>query len=82
MLEPGKMGMVIAPLFSIPLMLTAFALVHALVAIFGASVHWLGMFYVSMLFMGHFLFLPLMVTALADVVFDFRTRARKAKASK
>ena len=79
MLSEGKMGLVVAPLFSIPIMLAAFALVHALVAIAGVSTHWLGLFYMGMLFVGHLLFLPLMVAALADVVLDIRSRARKSK---
>ncbi len=79
LLDQGKMGLVIAPLFIIPLMLSGIALVHGLVAIMGASVHWLGMFYMSMLFMGHLLFLPLMTTALLDTVMDFRARVKKSR---
>jgi hypothetical protein len=76
-LSDDKLGMVIAPSFTIPILLSGIALVHGLVAIAGMSVHWLGMFYVALLFVGHLIYLPLLVTALLDVVFDFRSRFRR-----
>lgn len=76
-LSDDKLGMVVAPLFTIPILLSGIALVHGLVAIAGMSVHWLGMFYMALVFVGHLIYLPLVVTALLDVVFDFRSRFRR-----
>jgi len=81
-LSDDKLGMVVAPLFTIPILLSGIALVHGLVAIAGMSVHWLGMFYMALLLVGHLIYLPLLVTALLDVVFDFRSRFRREDSPK
>lgn len=82
LLAEGQLGMVIAPVFSIPLMLSGIALVHGLVAIAGVSAHWLGVFYMSLLFMGHLIYVPLIVTALLDVLVDFRARFKASRSDK
>jgi hypothetical protein len=81
-LSDDNLGMVIAPLFTIPLLLSGIALVHGLVAIAGVSAHWLGFFYMALIFIGHLVYLPLIVTAMIDVVIDFRSRFRRSKSSK
>jgi hypothetical protein len=79
LLEEGTLGLAVAPVFSIPILLSGVALVHGLIAIAGVSAHWLGLFYMLMLFVGHLVYLPLIVTALLDVVFDFRARDKQVK---
>ena len=79
LLAEGQMGLALAPVFSLPLMLSSVALVHGLVAIAGASVHWLGVFYLLLLFVGHFVYMPLIVVAVLDVMFDFRVRFRASR---
>jgi len=80
-LSDDNLGMVIAPLFTIPILFSGIALVHGLIAIAGMSIHWLGMFYVALLFVGHLVYLPLLVAALLDVAFDFRSRFRRKNSS-
>jgi len=72
-------GYALAAMFSIPILLTGIALVHSLVKIAGMSVHWLGMFYLGLVLMGHFLYLPLLIIALLDTAFDFRSRLKSGK---
>ncbi len=77
----NNLGLVVAPMLSIPILLSGIALVHGLVAIAGVSAHWLGMFYVAFVIVGHLIYLPVMVAAMLDVAMDFRSRFRRSKAS-
>ncbi len=75
----GTLGLVLAPVFIIPMLLACIALVHGLVAIAGGSVHWLFVFYISVLLLFNFLYILMVVMALLDVVFDFRARFKRQK---
>ena len=76
----GLIGTVVPAIPGIPMMFAGIALMHGIVGIMGLSAHWLGLFYMSLMFIGHLVYLPLIVTALVDVVMDFRGRLRKSKA--
>lgn len=79
LMQVAGWGYALAAMFSIPILLTGIALVHSLVKIAGMSVHWLGMFYLGLILMGHFLYLPLLIIALLDTAFDFRNRLKVSK---
>lgn len=75
----GTLGLVLAPVFIIPMLLACIALVHGLVAIAGGNSNWLGAFYISLLLLWNFIYIPLIIIALLDVVFDFRARFKRHK---
>ena len=79
LMQVSEFGYALAAMFSIPILLTGIALIHSLVKIAGMSVHWLGMFYLGLILMGHFLYLPLLIIALLDTAFDFRNRLKVSK---
>lgn len=64
-------------LLVLPLLLSAMALVHGMVKMLGASRRTLLVFYVSLLMLGPYLLIPLLVLAVADSFFDFRSRIKK-----
>lgn len=75
----GTLGLVLAPVFIIPMLLACIALVHGLVSIAGGNGHWLGVFYISILLLWNFVYIPLVMIALLDVVLDFRARFKRRK---
>lgn len=73
-----EFGLALAALFSIPILIAAIALVHGVIKILDMNSHWLGMFYVSLFFMGHLLYLPLLMLAILDASIDIRMKVSKA----
>jgi|GEM_PF-294996 len=73
-----KLGTVVAPLLLIPILLSGIALVHSLVAVASMNVHWLGMFYLALVFIAHFVVLLLIAVTLLDVIIDFRSRLNRS----
>ncbi len=81
LMQVPELGIALAAMSSIPILLAGIALVHSVVKIAGMSVHWLGIFYLGLVLMGHFLYVPLLVIALLDTAFDFRTRLKASKSN-
>lgn len=64
-------------LLVLPLFMSALALVHGSVKLLGASRRSLIVFYAALLMLGPYVFIPLLILAVADSFFDFRNRFKK-----
>lgn len=64
-------------LLTLPILIAGLALVHGGVKSLGAGRRSLSVFYIALFMLGPYLYIPLLVLAVADSFFDFRRRLKK-----